>query len=100
MGLFGKIKFRIRSGNKEEKPMTKYIHPTHVNGMCDDIDNIVEQLNAAVVIAKRMKVNSCETEKFKMYKKMFHELWLGVAKYYNNINNVDVNLNSDGIYID
>lgn len=99
MGLFGKIKFRIRSGNKEERPMTKYIHPAHVNGMCDDIDSIVEQLNAAVVVAKKMKSNSCEVETFRMYKKMFHELWLGVAEYYNNINKIDVNSNSDGNYI-
>lgn len=99
MGLFGKIKFRIKDRNNEGRPMTKYIHPAHINGMCDNIDSIVEQLNAAVVIAKKMKSNSCEVGQFKMYKKMFHELWLGVAEYYNAINNVDIKSNSDGKYI-
>ena len=76
-----------------------YIHPAQIEGMYNDIDNIIQQLGAAIVVAGKMKVNNCEVERFKMYKKMFHELWIGIAEPYNNINAINVEEKSNGIYV-
>lgn len=81
------------------KGVTRYIHPTQMENMIVSANKIISQLNAAIVIMEKMKVNSCEVEQFKMYKKMFHETWLGVAEYYNVINGIDVEKYSDKRYI-
>lgn len=96
MKLFKRLKY------KKYKPeaVIKYIHPTRIDGFNQNIDKIVEQLNAASLIARKMKTNNCEVSRFNMYKNMFHELWVGVAEQYNNINTIDINKNSDEIYIE
>ena len=81
------------------KSATRYIHPTQMENMIVSADKIISQLNAAIVILEKMKVKSCEVEQFKMYKKMFHETWLGVAEHYNVIKGVDVEKCSDKRYI-
>lgn len=81
------------------KRVTRYIHPTQMENMIVSADKIISQLSAAIVIMGKMKVNSCEVEQFKMYKKMFHETWLGVAEHYNTINNIDTEKCSDKRYI-
>lgn len=87
-----------RRCNRDEKT-TQYIHPHQVDKMVENTDEIIQQLNAAIVVAGMMKQNSCEVEQFKMYKKMFHELWLGIAEQYNYINSVDIGKYSDEKYI-
>ena len=81
------------------KSATRYIHPTQMENVIVSADKIISQLNAAIVILEKMKVNSCEVEQFKMYKKMFHETWLGVAEHYNVINSIDMEKYSDRRYI-
>lgn len=71
---------------KKVVPTVKYVHPTQNVELKESIDGIISQLNAAVLIAKKMQTENCEVETFKMYKKMFHETWLGVAEYYNVVN--------------
>lgn len=73
----------------------KYIHPRQIAGLCDSIDKIQQQLYAVILITEKMNVENCEVERFKMYKKMFHEMWLGVAVYYNVINNIDLEQYND-----
>ena len=75
---------------KKNVPKLKYVHPARTLEMKEPIDNIINQLNSAILIAQKMQVDNCEVERFKMYKKMFHEMWLGVAEYYNAINNIDL----------
>lgn len=75
---------------KKDVSKVKYVHPAQTLEMKEPIDNIVNQLNFAILIAKKMQVDNCEVERFKMYKKMLHETWLGVAEYYNVVNGVDL----------
>ena len=53
------------------------------------IDKIIIHLNAAMIIAEKMK-SEHDVQKFQRYKKIFHETWLGVAEHYNVINQIDV----------
>lgn len=91
---------RLKNKKCQPKKTIKYIHPAKIDGFNQNVDEIVEQLNAASLIARKMKTNSCETSRFNMYKNMFHELWVGVAKQYNQINRIDIDKNSDEIYIE
>lgn len=75
---------------KKNIPKVKYVHPARTLEMKEPIDNIINQLNSAILIARKMQVDNCEVETFKMYKKMLHETWLGVAEYYNEVNGVDL----------
>lgn len=75
---------------KKAAPEIRYVHPTQNVELKESIDGIINQLNAAILIAKKMQIDNCEVEIFKMYKKMFHETWLGVAKYYNVVNCFDL----------
>lgn len=85
--------------DREEEGTVYYIHPYQIDGMIENTDEIIHQLNAAIVIAEKMKKNSCEVGQFNIYKKVFHELWLGIAEQYNYINSVDICKHSDGKYI-
>lgn len=80
---------------KKSKPKVMYVHPVHTSEMKEPIESIINQLNYAILIAKKMQVNNCEAERFKMYKRMLHEIWLGVAEYYNMINNIDLEQYAD-----
>ena len=75
---------------KKNMPIVRYVHPVQTLEMKEPIDNIINQLNSAILIARKMQVDNCEVETFKMYKKMLHETWLGVAEYYNEVNGVDL----------
>ena len=75
---------------KKNISKVKYVHPAQNLEMKEPIDNIINQLNSAILIARKMQVDNCEVETFKMYKKMLHEKWLGVAEYYNEVNGVDL----------
>lgn len=86
MKLFKRL-FKI--GNRTASDV-KYIHPRQINEVYSSIDSIQRQLSAAILITEKMNVENCEVERFKMYRKMFHEMWLGVAEHYNVINNVDL----------
>ena len=90
---------KTEKSNVMDEEKIKYIHPHQIDGVVENLDEIIQQLNAAIVIAGKAKRNSCEVGQFKMYKKIFHELWLGVAEYYNYINSIDVESNSDEKYI-
>lgn len=99
MRLFGKFRLKNKYKNQRSNSVIRYIHPLKINDIHESVDNIVEQLTAAIAIAKKMKAGSCETETFKMYKKMFHDAWLGIAEHYNAINAVDIEKYSDDRYI-
>ena len=75
---------------KRGESKVRYVHPIHTLEMKEPIDNIISQLNSAILIAQKMQVDNCEVERFKMYKRMLHETWLGVAEYYNIINHIDL----------
>lgn len=75
---------------KKNMPIVRYVHPVQTLEMKEPIDNIINQLNSAILIARKMQVDNCEVETFKMYKKMLHETWLGVAEYYNEVNGVNL----------
>lgn len=96
MNLFKNLIIRRK---RVPKSATKYIHPTQISDVMMSTDRIISQLSAAIVIMEKMKANSCEVEQFRMYKKMFHELWVGIAEYYNVINNIDIEKCSDERYI-
>lgn len=80
---------------KKIKPKVRYVHPVHTLETKEPIENIIFQLNHAILIAKKMQVNNCEIERFKMYKRMLHETWLGVAEYYNVINSIELEQHTD-----
>ena len=84
---------------KKNMPMVKYVHPAHTLEMKEPIEGIINQLNSAILIARKMQVDNCEVETFKMYKKMLHETWLGVAEYYNIINHIDLEQLADKRFI-
>lgn len=83
---------------KRNELKVRYVHPIHTLEMKEPIDNIISQLNSAILIAQKMQVDNCEVERFKMYKRMLHETWLGVAEYYNEVNGVDLENYCDKIY--
>lgn len=100
MKILKKILSKFR--NKRRKTPNKgvkYIHPNQIPGMSENIDEIIGYLNAAIIIAGKMKKNSCEVETFKMYKALFRDIWADVAIPYNNINQVDADECSDKKYI-
>ena len=84
---------------KKNIPKVKYVHPARTLEMKEPIEGIINQLNSAILIARKMQSDNCEVETFKMYKKMLHETWLGVAEYYNEVNCVDLEYYCDRRFV-